>query len=463
MASILGLINTESFSSDRFKNYRRTVFYYYPQGAAPLTGLLSLMREEATNDPQFYWYEKRKAEQRTQTAAISTTIAFYATGITVAGNKVTAATIAAANFTWTLDTQYALKTAASPENTFRIGHIVKMVATDATGLSIDIYGRINAINTATDTPANVIGVIALNTSGTAADYDSSGNVGADLNVVGSAFAEGAVGSSTNVYTTPVNPSNYTQIFRTAYQITGTALKTSAKYDERGVFPDEAKEAMLNHSTEMEKNFLWGQKNQNSVTSGGVTTVTRTTGGFMYFLGLWEAGATYGNTAATADSDDTKRIIVNSSSRLVWKTFLGYMERVFRVTNNKTSEKLAFCGSGAMNILTQMFASKVVQMQKPPAGDSYGMELVKVILPFGTLYLKTHPLFTENPIWRNSMLILDVPNLRYRYLSGRDTELLRDRQPNNADYIEHEYLTECGLEVDFPESGMYIQNILDWEP
>ena len=463
MSSILGLINTESFSSDRFKNYRRTVFYYYPQGAAPLTGLLSLMREETTNDPQFFWYEKRKQDQRLASAAISTTIAYYATGITVtAAGKISAATIAAANFSWTVDTQYAIKTAANPENIYRIGHIVKMVATNTSAASVDILGRINAINTASDSPANVIGLISIGTVANI-DYDASGNVGVDINVVGSAFAEGSVGSSNNVYTTPVNPSNYTQIFRTAYQITGTALKTSAKYDARGVFPDEAKEAMLNHSTEMEKGFLWGQKNQNSVTSGGVTTITRTTGGFMYYLTLWEAGSTYGNTAATTDTDDTKRIIINSPGRLVFKTFLGYMERVWRMTNNKTAEKLAFVGSGALNILTQMFASKVVQMQKPPAGEVYGMELVKIILPMGTLYLKSHPLFSENPIWRSAMLIIDVPNLRYRYLNDRDTELLRDRQPNNADYIEHEYLTECGLEVNFPESGMYIQNILDWEP
>lgn len=458
MASILGLINSESFSADRFKNYRRTVFYYYPQGAAPLTGLLSLMKEEATNDPQFYWYEKRKLDQRSQTAAISTTIPYYATGVTVANGKVTAATIAGANFTTTVGSQFAIKTAASPDGVFRIGHVIKQVTTNSGATTEDTIWQINAINGATDSPANVVGVISLRSVIVA--YNSAANVGVDLSVVGSAFAEGAVGSSDNVYTSPVNPFNYTQIFRTQYQITGTALKTSAKYDERGVFPDEAKEAMLNHATEMEKGFLWGERQQ---IGSANAAITRTTGGIMFHLRQWELGTVYNNTAATVDTDDTKRIIINSTGRVVYKTFLGYMERVFRMTNNKTSEKLGFVGSGAMNMLTQMFASKVVQMQKPPAGDVYGLELVSVVLPFGTLYLKTHPLFSENPIWRNSLLIIDVPNLRYRYLSGRDTELLRDRQPNNADYIENEYLTECGLEVDFPESCMYIQNILDWEP
>jgi len=461
MATLLGLISTEAFSANRFNSYRRTVFYYYPQGAAPLTGLLSLAKEEACNDPAFYWFEKRKDPQRTTTAAISGSIPWYSSGVTVAGGKVTAATAATANFSTVVGTLYAVKTAADPQNTIRLGHLIKIVATDTAGAE-DLIGQVVGVNTSTDTPANVVAFTALRAL-TTITYNSAANVGIDVNVVGSAFAEGAIGSSYNITTTPVNPSNYTQISRTAYKITGTALKTSAKFDERGIFPDEAKEAGLNHAVEMEKNFLWGEKSLQSTTIGGETSVTRTTGGIMYFLRLWEAGATYGNTAATADTDDTKRIIVNASGRIARKTLFGYLERVFRVTNNKTAEKLVFLGSGALNVLNQLFASTMVQMTQPPASEAYGMNIVKAVVPFGTLYFKTHPLFTENPIWRNSALILDVPNLMYRYIEGRDTALLRDRQPPNADYIEHEYLSEYGLELRFPESHMYIQNILDWEP
>lgn len=462
MATLLGLLSTEAFSDNRFKSYRRTVLYYYPQGAAPLTGLLSLAKEESTNDPQFYWFEKRKDDQRRATAAISSTIPFYSTGITVSGGKVTAATIAAADITTAVGTTYVVKTAANPEQKFRIGHIVKLAVTTSSGV-VDLLGQITAINTNSDAIANVVGFKALNEV-TAITYNSSANVGIDVNVVGSAFAEGSVGSSNNVTTTPVNPYNYTQISRTAYTITGTALKTSAKFDERGIFPDEAKEAGLNHSIEMEKNFLWGTRSLTSATgSDGSITTTRTTGGIMWFLKDWEAGTTYGNAVATADTDDNKRIIVNSSGRLSRKTFFSLLERVFRVTNNKTAEKLVFLGSNALNVLNQMFASTMVQMTQPPASDAYGMNIVKAVVPFGTLYFKTHPLFTENPIWRNSALILDVPNLMYRYMEGRDTALLRDRQPPDADYIKHEYLSEYGLELRFPESHMYIQNILDWEP
>lgn len=462
MANYLGLIGAEAFAANRFKNYRRTVFYYYPQGAAPLTGILSLMREEVTNDPEFHWEEKRKSTQVCTSAAISSNISWYTTGITIAGGVITAATAATGNITTVVGTQYAIKLATDPSTMFRLNHLIQTVQQDASGNNWTVVGQVNAINNASASIANVVGFTALVATGPFS-YNLAANIGINVVVVGNANAEGQVGTTDNVYTVPLDVNNLTQIFRTSYQITGTALKTSAKFDDRGVFPDEAKEAMLNHATEMEKNFIWGVQTITNTVVGSSTQTVRTTGGIMWFLQQWGLGTTYGNAAASVDTDDTQRIIVNSTGILAYRTFLGYGERVYRMTNNKTAEKLAFVGSGAMNILTQMFASKIVQMQKPPAGETYGLELTQVIIPFGTLWLKTHPLFSENSIWRNAMLILDVPNLRYRFLAGRDTELLRDRQPRNADYVENEYLTESGLEVNFPESHMYIQNILDFAP
>jgi hypothetical protein len=62
-----------------------------------------------------------------------------------------------------------------------------------------------------------------------------------------------------------------------------------------------------------------------------------------------------------------------------------------------------------------------------------------------------------------MLILDVQNLKYRYMQGRDTELLKNRQNNGDDFRRDEWLTEAGLECRFPESHMFIQNITNYTP
>ena len=54
MATILGLRDTQSFSADRFENWRRQILYLFPNGAAPLTALLALTEPEETNDPHFH-------------------------------------------------------------------------------------------------------------------------------------------------------------------------------------------------------------------------------------------------------------------------------------------------------------------------------------------------------------------------------------------------------------------------
>ena len=456
---MLGLMTSEEFSSERFKNIRRSVFYYYPNGTAPLIGLLSLLKEEVTNDPEFKWYEKRLAQQRTTSAVISTTVVFYKTV------DATWATWTAAdgNITFAVSTQYGVKVASGGTAQFRAGQIFKMNVTTTAGTE-ELQGRITYVDSANDRLA-FLPVAALTA---ACDYDA-GDSGAEILVIGNAHSEGGVSNSStgtstmNVYNLPINPANYTQIFRTPYQITGTALKTSAKFDANGIFPDQAKEASVNHMRELEFAFIFGEKSQ--YTSG--TTIVRTSGGIIYFLRQWEAansiyrGGT-GASAITADSDDDKRIIANTSGTLSLATYDDYLERIARNVKNKNNEILCLCGSGFLKIMNRAYAGQACLDASLPMTETYGMNVVAHQTPFFKVFYKTHPLFSLNPILRNNALFIDVGNLKYRYLAGRDTELLRDRQPNNADYIEHEYLTEAGMETNAPEAHLYLKNVTGYE-
>ena len=246
-------------------------------------------------------------------------------------------------------------------------------------------------------------------------------------------------------------------------ITGSALKTSVKYDETGAYKDQAKEAAINHMRELEFAFIFGRKTKTIVDPSGTNLPTYTTGGILNQIELWEAGTLYEVAASTADTDDNKRIITNSSGVITEKLYDNYLERLFRVTNNKANEKLCLCGSGFLNTLNRMYKSKTTLNSDLPLTASYGMKVVSHVTPFGTVYYKTHPLFTMNAAMRYNGLFIDVGNLRYRYLDGRDTELLTNRQPNDADYRKDEWLTECGLETRYPESNLYLQNILDFTP
>lgn len=453
---ILGLLTSEAFSTERFKNVRRSVFYFYPNGAAPLMGLLSLMKEEVTNDPEFKWYEKRMLTQRTTSAAVSTTIAFYKT---VSADFATY-TVASADLDFTADTTYGIKVASGGTAEFRVGHLIKFEATLADASVESIIGRVTHV----DATNNRLAFVTVRGNSTSdIDYDSAANVGIEVLIVGSAFSEGAVGSSNNPYNLPINPYNYCGISRTAFQITGTALKTSAKYDETGPYKDQSKDASVNHMIELEKNFIFGERRQ--VNESG--TITRYTGGVLWYLRQWEAadsdyrGGT-GAPAITANTNDDKRLVKLTDGYITDKLYNTYLERVFRVTNNKSNEKLVLCGSGFLNVINQLYQSRACLNADLPMTDTYGMNVVAHQTPFGKIFYKTHPLMSQNPIMRNNALFLDVLNLKYRYLNGRDTELLTERQPNNADYREDEWLTECGLENNFPESNMYLQNVLDFK-
>jgi hypothetical protein len=451
--AILGLVSTETYDATRFKNIRRSVQYQYPNGTAVLTGLLSIMDGEETNDPQFSHWEKRHVTQTTLPIDNGLGGGVTAGPLTTSGG---------ANFAtgsnWTDGTSYRVYVADG--SIFRVGHVIKYHA-----VSKDVIGVVSAVNTTGDD------YITVRATGTVTSVTNNATTciaaPSEVLIIGSAFNQGVVDLSSEIYNSPVEFSNYTQIFRTPFSFTGTALKTPLKFDESGPYQDKAKEHAVTHMEELEKAFLFGTKNKYvpagdaAPTTGAGLPVT-TTGGVIYHLQRWEAGD-YRTVTATSDSDDDKRIITNSGGTMDEDTYDTYLERLFRYTNNTSNEKLVLCGSGFLKVINQMYRSKAVLMTDIPFKDTYGMNVVGHLTPFGTIYYKTHPLFTQNANLRFAALYLDVRNLRYRPLVGRDTTLLANRQPNDADYRKDEWFTETGLEVWFPESHMFIQNVTSYTP
>ena len=56
----------------------------------------------------------------------------------------------------------------------------------------------------------------------------------------------------------------------------------------------------------------------------------------------------------------------------------------------------------------------------------------------------HPMFRQTGM-DQEMIILDMSELKFRYLQGRDTQLIWDIQAPDFDGVKHMYMTECGLE------------------
>lgn len=477
---ILGLMTTESDPNWRFKNVRREVFYFYPNGAAPLTGLLSLIDDEDTDDPEMQWWEKRLDKQSTVTLVANAAGPFTTNPATETTDATTAD---AANQTWAVGDLRAVKVAAT--GSLRVGQVVMIRnVTRASGVNVNLTGIITAV----DHNDLKINLRVNSSSGGINVQNVAANNGLEVLVIGSSFTQGSSAttgglvsptsfslSHNAVYNIPLQAQNFCQIFRTPFEITGSALKTGVKYDDTGAYKDQAKEASVYHMIEMEKAFLFGQPVKETTSSNSLPRFT--TCGIIPMLEIYEAAAadpriaTYGfplyrgagQAAVTLDTDDDKRIIANASGTINEKTYNGYLERVFRVTNNTANEKLVLCGSGFLSVMNQLYKDKSVLNADIPMGDSYGMNIVKHVCPFGTLYYKSHPLFSQNTFLRSCALILDVQNLKYRYMQGRDTDLLKNRQNPGDDFRRDEWLSECGEEIRFPESHMFIQNVVNYAP
>lgn len=460
---ILGLVTAESYAANRFTSVRRSVFYWYPQGAAPLMGLLSLLKEETCDDPEFAWWEKRHKQLRTTLANISTTVVIYTRDAATGGTYTTAAAnVAVAAATTGAASFYGLKVVDA--SVFRVHHQFKVNVINSTGATVEMQGIVTEVDTAN----NRITFRSLTT--VTFDFDAA-NAGAEILVIGNSYEEGMTNDSRGRNTVPYKVSNYTQIFRTPFDVTGTALKTSLMYDKAGPYNDLAKENSVNNMIEMEFAFLFGTK---TLYTGG-SRPQRTTGGVLYWLNQWEqtsnnlwgeAGVTNTGTAAgTGVNDDLNKKIIDfndygvQANTLTDKRYDDLLLRLFRVTNNKANEKLVLCGDGFLGVVNRLYKSMGVLNTSLPMTDTYGMDIVAHRTPWGRVYYRTHPLFSQNASMRYNALFLDVNNLNYTYLEGRDTTLLKNRQANDADIRTDEWLGECGLELHFPDSHMYLKNVL----
>jgi hypothetical protein len=441
-----GLTSTETTSDYKSFNSRRKIFYQFPTGAMPIMGIMSMLPSEETDKPEFGWWERRFPTQRTQTVASGTAPFTNAddTAFTDTG-------------TFTADTEYRVKVVSTAQ--FKPTHVIEIRGVVYTaGATKSIKGTVTEINSATQLTFRPYETTAGIENGT------SDNNGKTVAIIGTANAEGGR-SGQGIIQWPINPTNYTQIFRTAFSITRTALKGGLEFDKSGPYKLMAWENGLRHMIEMEKSVIFGLKHTVLVTdpdTGDQTPETKM-GGIIYFLEQWEkADSVYrggtGAAAVTSNSDANKRII-NVAGTLSKANYNTYISRAFTATNNKAYEKLVVCGGtflAAVNDLFERDVTKTVLFADKGRAAEFVVHTHQTLR--GTVHYKVHPLFDEDPDLQGSALILDVGNVRWRPLTDSDTTFLKGRQETDRDARKDEWITEGGIEVRFPESHMYIYGV-----
>lgn len=236
----------------------------------------------------------------------------------------------------------------------------------------------------------------------------------ELMIIGSAQPENDT-SKPPRSTQPSLGENYTQIFRTPFEISGT-LKATAFAVNPKEWNRQARDKGIEHAKDIEYSMLLGRK---SITNPGPTEA-RSSGGALSFIGSNQTDA--GGNLSEAEFNAAQAPVMRYGSK----------------------KKLALGSATAVSALNKFPASKQIVKSDE---TTYGMDVTKYQSPFGVLNLVYHPLL-EGAKFGGYLLILDMTQIWYRYLANdeenRDTKLLANRQPNDQDGTKSEYLTECGL-------------------
>lgn len=458
-----GLTSSENLQTYWSNNTRRRIFYSYPNGTAPLTGLLSLTETESTPMPEFGWWEKRWAQISTTTATGPTANnVFYTTGTT---------TSVGTTFTPTSGTAYRIYLTAT--SNFQVDDLITIHGLNGTTTSTgqeDTF-RLTQVQS-TSSPYYVEAVATGTTTEAITNNSATLTVGLRVVYAGTAYAEGSR-SRTGRLTFPIEAKNYTQIFKTPFELTRTALKEPLRYDKSGAYADAKKSNGLDHLAGLEWDFLFGQR---SSTTGqdpdtGITVPRRTTGGILWWLKQWELGSIaaggafdYGQDNVSTQVDFrtyTNKRIIRLAGQTISRTDFNFIEGlVFEKTNAADWCKLCLCGPGYLQRMVESFERSVQKTEmRETQFKGWNFEMVQRTSNAGTIYYKQHPQFAvANSPLRNSALYVDMGHLKYRYLDDSDTDLTQNIQAPDADKRKDQWLTEAGLEVAFPESHMFVDSM-----
>ena len=416
-AAFLGMRGTGDFTvtGQRPENWREMVLKLYPNGSAPLTALLARMKNEKTDDPKFHWFETELPDQTgTVTGVFGGTNLSDAYAGTVVG-----------------DTFY-VKMSAAHAAKFNLSHQV-MLAVHAQP-SVRLVAKVSVAPVINGASSYVTCILlqADTTSTTGAAIHAAVAAGASMLVIGSVNSEGGTSPTAMMYD-PEELNSYTQIFRTSLDSTRTAMKTRLRTGDQ---VKEAKaQALELHSIEQEKAYWFSYL---SLRTGSNGKPERTTKGIRNYL-----------STNVLDYPQTTSATWAQGGKLFFDSFI---EQVCRFGN---TEKTCFAGNGALLGIQQMVENNA-QMNITPGVAAFGIKVVKLETVFGTLNILRHPLFTNNPLLRYSMGVLDLPYLVYRFID--DTKYLPNRQTPDLDGEKSEFLTEAGLEVHFEKAHGWLDGV-----
>ena len=347
------------------------------------------------------------------------------------------------------DTTDTMTVSSSP---WLIKGMVVMVSSTVSGMGEGTNAAtcvITAVNSATE-----IEVRWLRENSTSAVSIDGSSTAVNCQVIGTAYAEGS--GAPDVWSQELdNDYGYTQIFKTACEMSNTARATVY----RG-YADEWSRIwnlkLREHKMDIERAMLFGQRAQ----VGGINYSEGVVGHII----AEGAAPTVDDTQLSYSEGKAYHKSIASGS-MTYDNWLSDLEVVFDPARGGSSSKLALCSLPVISLFNKIGGSSFVDDSFGGTEDNpgrymfersngtFGHKIMKLETIHGDLSLVKEPLFRG--LSSTFMALVDLDHVSYRPLVGngvnRDTHITTNVQQADEDLRKDMILTEAGLEITLPET------------
>jgi hypothetical protein len=309
-------------------------------------------------------------------------------------------------------------------------------------------GRIESVqHNSADTTIQVTTIAATAGAATTTLDDN-----ADAVVIGTSFEQGS--GAPDVWSQELdNDYGYTQIFKTACEMSNTARATVY----RGYADEWARLWNLKlreHKVDIERAMLFGMRGSQ--------------GGIQYTEGIvghvLQNGTNTGGGELAAYAEDKPYLGGWATSEMTYDNLLGAFEVMYDPARGGSSNKLCLASLPVISHFNKIsgFAEGSLTASKSQynfeaSKGSFGHKVMKIETVHGDCSIVKEPLFRNNS--SGLMAFVDLDHVSYRPLVGngvnRDTSITTNVQQADEDLRKDMILTEAGLEISLPETHAVI--------
>ena len=278
---------------------------------------------------------------------------------------------------------------------------------------------------------------------------------AKCTVIGTAFEEGT--GAPDVWSQKLdNDYGYTQIFKTACEMSNTARATVY----RG-YADEWQRIwnlkLREHKVDIERAMLFGMR-------GSTNSINYTDGIVGHIIA--NSQSQLADEAQVSYTEDKGYLKTITAANWTYDSLLSDFEVIFDPARGGGRSKLALASLPVVSHFNKMgnnsfvdasTASTQANYMIDRATGSFGHQIMKIDTIHGDLSMVKEPLFRGNSA--GFLAMVDLDHVSYRPLVGngvnRDTSITTNVQQADEDLRKDMILTEAGLEVSLPETHALI--------